>query len=167
MLPPAASEISLPCRLRAYLLKPYPGWRHSGAPGHGTGCLAAALTDWSRLQASLLDHATRGTTMGFAAMADLPVHRSPPSVPDSEPSLAEMVDWIGRLCPTSGTEALRQWGAASPTSPWPRGSAPLNLLTRRRGATPRYMPRWACRPGSSWSSASPAPASVFLPFSRT
>src|SRR5262249_6564556 len=141
MLPPAASEISLPCRLRAYLLKPYPGGRHSGAPGHGTGCRAAALTDWSRLQASLLDHATRGTTMGFAAMADLPVHRSPPSVPDSEPSLAEMVDWIGRLCPTSGTEALQQLRAAFPNSPLTLRVAALNRLTRRRGGTPGYRPR--------------------------
>jgi len=79
--------------------------------------------------------------MGFAAMADLPVHRSPPSVPDSEPSLAEMVDWIGRLCPTSGTEALRQLRAAFPNSPLTLRVAALSLLIRRQGSSTRYMPR--------------------------
>jgi hypothetical protein len=66
-------------------------------------------------------------------MPGLPVHPSPPSVPDSEPSLAEMVDWIGRQHPSSGTEALRQLRAAFPDSPLTLRVAALSRLMLRRG----------------------------------
>ena len=71
----------------------------------------------------------------------LPVHRSPPSVPGGDPSLADMVEWIGRQCPSSGTEALRQLRAAFPDSPLTLRVAALNLLIRRQGSNPGYMPR--------------------------
>jgi len=80
--------------------------------------------------------------MGISANEDLalPVHRSPPSAPD-EPSLADMVEWIGRQCPTSGSEALRQLRAAFPDSPLTLRVAALNLLIRRQHGDTGYMPR--------------------------
>jgi len=83
-------------------------------------------------------------TMGIAQeMRDLslPVHRSPPSAPFGEPALADMVEWIGRQCPTSGTEALRQLRAAFPDSPLTLRVAALNLLIRRQSGNTAYMPR--------------------------
>jgi hypothetical protein len=77
-------------------------------------------------------------TMGFAAegMRALAVHQSPPSAPDSEPTLADMVDWIGRQGPASGAETLRQLRVAFPDSPLALRVAALNMLIRRRAATP-------------------------------
>jgi hypothetical protein len=83
-------------------------------------------------------------TMGIAQEAhelSLPVHVSPPSVPGIEPSLAEMVDWVSRQCPTTGTEALRQLRAAFPDSPLTLRVAALNLLIRRQGGDTGYIPR--------------------------
>ena len=71
----------------------------------------------------------------------LPVHPSPPSVPDGDLSLADMVEWIGRQCPSSGTEALRQLRAAFPDSPLTLRVAALNLLIRRQGGDTGYIPR--------------------------
>jgi hypothetical protein len=71
----------------------------------------------------------------------LPVHASPPSAPGIEPSLAEMVEWVGRQCPTTGTEALRQLRAAFPDSPLTLRVAALNLLIRRQDGDIGYMPR--------------------------
>ena len=68
----------------------------------------------------------------------LPVHVSPPSAPGVEPSRAEMVEWIGRQCPTPGTEALR---AAFSDSPLISRIAALNLLIRRQSSEAAYMPR--------------------------
>jgi hypothetical protein len=84
-------------------------------------------------------------TMGIAANEagndTLPIHRSPPSVPGGEPSLAEMVEWIGRQAPGSGTEALRQLRAAFPDSPLTLRVAALNLLIRHQGGDISYIPR--------------------------
>src|SRR5258705_182741 len=69
-------------------------------------------------------------TMGIAQEAhelSLPLHASPPSAPSIDASLAEMVDWVSRQCPSTGTEALRQLRAASPDSP-------LTLLAARQRA---------------------------------
>jgi hypothetical protein len=84
-------------------------------------------------------------TMGIATNeiqhSALPVHPSPPSVPGGDPSLADMVEWIGRQCPGSGTEALRQLRAAFPDSPLTLRVAALNLLIRRQGSDTGYIPR--------------------------
>ena len=83
--------------------------------------------------------------MGIAANdihnSALPVHRSPPSVPGTDPSLADMVEWIGRQSPSSGTEALRQLRAAFPDSPLTLRVAALNLLIRRQNGDTGYMPK--------------------------
>ena len=82
--------------------------------------------------------------MGIAQEAQelsLPVHASPPSAPSINASLAEMVDWVSRQCPTTGTEALRQLRAAFPDSPLTLRVAALNLLIRHQGGDTGYMPR--------------------------
>ena len=81
--------------------------------------------------------------MGRAASDtnSLPVHWSPPLAPAGEPSLADMLDWIDRQCPTSGAEALRQLRAAFPDSPLALRVAALSALIRRRGSEGGYRPR--------------------------
>ena len=59
----------------------------------------------------------------------------------SEPSLAEMIDWIGRQSPRSGTEALRQLRAAFPDSPLTLRVAALSRLVFRQGGDSGSMPR--------------------------
>jgi hypothetical protein len=76
--------------------------------------------------------------MGRAANDSLPVHWSPPLSPADEPSLADMLEWIGRQCPSSGADALRELRAAFPDSPLTLRVAALKML-RRLGE--RYSPR--------------------------
>ena len=77
--------------------------------------------------------------MGFAAKApserSLPFHGSPSLAPDSEPSLADMVERIACLGPSSGAEALRQLRAAFPDSPLTLRVAALQWLLRRQGGS--------------------------------
>jgi hypothetical protein len=81
-------------------------------------------------------------TMGLSAREQfLPEHESPPSVPRIAPTLAEMTEWIGRLCPTSGASALRELRAAFPEAPLTLRVAALNTLIRRQGGTTAYIPR--------------------------
>jgi hypothetical protein len=77
--------------------------------------------------------------MGRAANDSLPAHWSPPLAPAGEPSLADMLEWIGRQCPSSGAEALRQLRAAFPDSPLTLRVAALNTLNRLGGEG--YRPR--------------------------
>jgi hypothetical protein len=76
--------------------------------------------------------------MDFAepAMPSLPFHASPPAVPESLPSDAEMtramVERIIRLDPKSGAEALRQLRATFPDAPLALRVAALGILMRRR-----------------------------------
>ena len=79
--------------------------------------------------------------MGRAARDNsLPVHWSPPLAPAGDPSLADMLDWIGRQCPSSGAEALRALRAAFPDSPLTLRVAALNTLNRLGGRS-GYSPR--------------------------
>jgi len=74
-------------------------------------------------------------------MRGLPMHQSSPSAREREPSLAEMVDWIGRQSPGSGTEALRQLRAAFPDSPLTLRVAALSRLFFRPGGDTGSVPR--------------------------
>ena len=80
-------------------------------------------------------------TMAFAAEGMCALHQSPPSAPDSEPTLADIVDWIGRQGPASGAETLRQLRAAFPDSPLALRVAALNMLILGQGGDTSYRPR--------------------------
>jgi hypothetical protein len=71
----------------------------------------------------------------------LPVHASPPSAPHRDAGIDEMMDWIGRMCPLSGAEALRELRAVFPDAPLTRRVEALNALIRRKGGTTTYIPR--------------------------
>ena len=70
----------------------------------------------------------------------LPVHASPPSAP-GDIGVDDMVDWITRMCPISGAEALRQLRTAFPEAPLTRRVEALNTLIRRNGGNTSYIPR--------------------------
>jgi hypothetical protein len=71
----------------------------------------------------------------------LPLHASPPTAPGGEPSLADMVYWIGRQRPASGADALRQLREAFPDSPLTLRVVALNMLIRRQGGDATGLPR--------------------------
>lgn len=71
----------------------------------------------------------------------LPVHNSPPSAPGRDAGVDEMANWIGRMCPLSGAEALRELRAVFPDTPLTRRVEALNTLIRRKGGNTTYIPR--------------------------
>jgi hypothetical protein len=72
----------------------------------------------------------------------LPIHVAPPTAPDGEAqhaALLEMVERIGRIAPTSGSEALQALRVAFPDSPLTLRVAALNMLMRQQESG--YRPR--------------------------
>ena len=71
----------------------------------------------------------------------LPVHASPPAAPGRDAGADEMAAWIGRMCPTTGAQALRELRAVFPDTPLTRRVEALNMLIRRKGGNTTYIPR--------------------------
>ncbi len=71
--------------------------------------------------------------MGRAAhdTNSLPVHWSPSVAPDREASLADMLDWIDRQCPTSAPKRCGSCATRFPTARWRCGWRRSSTLMRR------------------------------------